>query len=379
MMAPSARRILMTADAIGGVWTYATELSRGLCERGDEVTLVVMGPAPRADQLASLQNIHGLQIELTNLALEWMDPEGSDIANAHDRLLSIAQRLHPDIIHLNSYREAVFDWPAPVLVVAHSCVRSWWRSCRGGEPDDRRWCRYAEDVAAGLVAADMWCAPSESFRRTIEALYPVRSPGQVIRNGARVHPTSHDKEPFILAAGRLWDEAKNLSTLAAIAPDLDCPVRVAGPIAPPGAGPSRSEAANLAWLGVLSRPELTAEMRRAAIFAAPAVYEPFGLSVLEAAACGCALVLGDIPSLRELWQGAALFVAPQDCGALCNTLQRITRDHDLREQMQRAALMQARRYSLDAMADAYRELYRAMAGRTVDHAGHSVVGEGVPA
>ncbi len=31
----------------------------------------------------------------------------------------------------------------------------------------------------------------------------------------------------------------------------------------------------------------------------PARYEPFGLSVLEAALSGCALVLGDIPSLRE--------------------------------------------------------------------------------
>ena len=33
----------------------------------------------------------------------------------------------------------------------------------------------------------------------------------------------------------------------------------------------------------------------------PARYEPFGLSILEAALSGCALVLGDLPSLRELW------------------------------------------------------------------------------
>ena len=36
MMASPARRILMTTDAVGGVWTYATELVRGLCERGDD-------------------------------------------------------------------------------------------------------------------------------------------------------------------------------------------------------------------------------------------------------------------------------------------------------------------------------------------------------
>ncbi len=51
-------------------------------------------------------------------------------------------------------------------------------------------------------------------------------------------------------------------------------------------------------------------MGEAAIFAHPARYEPFGLAVLEAAMAGCALVLGDIPTLRELWDGAAVFVAP---------------------------------------------------------------------
>jgi glycosyltransferase involved in cell wall biosynthesis len=224
----------MTADAVGGVWTYATELARGLCERGDEVTLAVTGPAPRAEQLARLHDIHGLGIELTDLALEWMDPDATDIENARDHLLGVAQRVRPDIIHLNSYREAVFDWSAPVLVVAHSCVWSWWQACRGTEPDDPRWRRYAEAVASGLATADMWCSPSEAFRRTIEALYPVRTPGRVIHNGTSLQATLHEKEPFILAAGRLWDEAKNLPALADIAPDLDWPLRVAGPCAAPG-------------------------------------------------------------------------------------------------------------------------------------------------
>jgi glycosyltransferase involved in cell wall biosynthesis len=362
MMGPPARRILMTTDAVGGVWTYATELSRGLCERNDEVTLVVMGPAPRAEQLAPLHSIRRLSIVPTDLALEWMDPAGSDVANARERLLGIARRLRPDVIHLNSYREAVFDWPAPVLIVAHSCVWSWWQTCRGGAPDDPRWDRYREAVAAGLAATDLWCAPSETFRDSIESLYPVRTPGHVIRNGAKLQVTSQGKKPLILAAGRLWDEAKNLSTLAGVAADLDWPVQVAGPLAlASGSESCCSHRANLTWLGNLSRPELTAQMQRASIFAGPALYEPFGLTVLEAAACGCALVLGDIPSLRELWQGAALFVAPRDRNGLHNTLQQLARDHDLRVQLQHAALTRARHYSLDAMIDAYRELHHAMA------------------
>ena len=44
-------------------------------------------------------------------------------------------------------------------------------------------------------------------------------------------------------------------------------------------------------------------------------YEPFGLAVLEAAQAGCALVLSDIPTFRELWNGAAQFVPPGDDAA----------------------------------------------------------------
>ncbi len=61
--------------------------------------------------------------------------------------------------------------------------------------------------------------------------------------------------------------------------------------------------------------------RRASIYAMPARYEPFGLSILEAGLSGCALVLGDIPSLREHWDGAAAFVAPDDREALRSAIE----------------------------------------------------------
>ncbi|MEB3829625.1 glycosyltransferase [Phormidium sp. CCY1219] len=60
----------------------------------------------------------------------------------------------------------------------------------------------------------------------------------------------------------------------------------------------------------MSPEELSHWYARAAIYAFPARYEPFGLSVLEAALSGCALVLGDIPRLREMWGDAAVFANP---------------------------------------------------------------------
>jgi hypothetical protein len=54
MKPPGAKRILMTADAVGGVWVYATNLACALCARGTEVTLVVQGPSPTPEQIASV-------------------------------------------------------------------------------------------------------------------------------------------------------------------------------------------------------------------------------------------------------------------------------------------------------------------------------------
>jgi glycosyltransferase involved in cell wall biosynthesis len=101
-------------------------------------------------------------------------------------------------------------------------------------------------------------------------------------------------------------------------------------------------------------------MRDASIFVSSALYEPFGLSVLEAAASGCALVLSDLPSFRELWNDAALFVDPRERDAIRTALQSVCRDKDLRARLQSKARMRARRYSLRAMVGAYVQLYREM-------------------
>ena len=364
-MTPPSRglRVLMTTDAVGGVWVFATALARELCRRGDKVTLITLGPPPQEHQLAAIRNIAGLTVEITDLALEWMDPEGHDLARATDRLRDLERRLKPDLVHLNSYREASAGFAAPVLLSAHSCVRSWWRACRGGDPSEERWHTYIADISAGLARADAWAAPTRAFRDTVQALYAPPTLGEVIHNGTEFAPPPCVKERFILAAGRLWDEAKNLSALTAVAPDVAWPVRVAGPLQSfDGASAAGGALEHVEVLGELPRPDMLAHMRRAAIFISPAVYEPFGLTVLEAAAAGCALVLSDIPYFRELWADAALMVDPLNNRAIRQALQSLCRDSVLRATLQQAATRRARGYSLAITVENYRALYAAMLG-----------------
>src|SRR5262245_39077977 len=106
-------RIFMTTDAVGGVWVYATELACSLCRGGNEVMLAVIGPRPRSDQLRPLRDVPGLQLKMTDLLLEWIDPDGTDIKRADEVLCNIADEFQPDVVHLNSFREANLDWSAP--------------------------------------------------------------------------------------------------------------------------------------------------------------------------------------------------------------------------------------------------------------------------
>jgi glycosyltransferase involved in cell wall biosynthesis len=103
------------------------------------------------------------------------------------------------------------------------------------------------------------------------------------------------------------------------------------------------------------------ELGRAAIFVAPARYDPFGLAILEAAAAGCALVLGDIPSLRENWDGAAVFVDPEDRSALTSAVNVLIANPRERSRVAAAVQRRAREFTLPRMARAYAALYRDMA------------------
>jgi glycogen synthase len=357
---PRPSRVLMTADTLGGVWTYALELSEALGRRGMEIHLCTMGSALSADQRADARTVPGLEVHESRYRLEWMDDPWEDVARAGEWLLDVAHRVRPDVVHLNGYCHGALPWPAPPLMVGHSCVLSWWEAVKA-EPPPVRYRRYRIEVARGLRAAGRVVAPTRAMLATLDRHYG-RLPGaRVIPNArSRLKLSPAVKEPFILSAGRLWDEAKNVAALAAVAGALRWPIRVAGDTARPGGGGQALDAVEA--LGPLRPKELGQHMARASIFALPARYEPFGLSALEAAQCGCALVLGDIPSLREVWGDAALFVSPSDLMDLKTILKALIDDVTLRETYANKALSHARRFDADLSAIAYFQEYTSLLG-----------------
>src|SRR5688572_3849180 len=163
---PLPRRLLLTADAVGGVWTYAVELSRALSARHVDVLLAVLGPAPSADQRNEVSAIPRLRLAVCNGMLEWMPNPWEDVAVAGRWLLELTRDWQPEVVHLNGYCHAGLPWKRPVLVTAHSCVRSWWCAVRGEDPP-ASWNAYTAAVARGLAHADTVVAPSAAMLATL--------------------------------------------------------------------------------------------------------------------------------------------------------------------------------------------------------------------
>ncbi|MFY0528349.1 glycosyltransferase family 4 protein [Archangium gephyra] len=339
-----------------------SRLCQALAEDGVRVELATLGAPLSPAQWVEARAVPGLTIHESSYQLEWMDEPWEDVRASGEWLLGLEARLAPDIIHLNGYCHGALPWRAPVLMVAHSCVLSWWEAVKG-ESAPGRYARYQQEVARGLRAAARVVAPSEAMLAAAERHYgPFRSTS-VIANARRAESfLPGPKEPFVLAAGRLWDEAKNLAALDAVAPRLPFPVRVAGETQHPGGG-SDARAHQVQPLGRLTPEELAGWMARAALYALPARYEPFGLSVLEAALAGCALVLGDIPSLREVWGDAARFVHPDDGDGLARTLTELMAEPAERERLAARARARALTFTPRRMAEAYLELYAALRAR----------------
>jgi glycosyltransferase involved in cell wall biosynthesis len=275
-----------------------------------------------------------------------------DVLRAGAWLMELEATYAPDLVHLHGYAHAALPWRAPVIVVAHSCVLSWWRAVHG-EHAPAEWDGYRRRTAAGLSAADLVVAPTRAFLRTIESGYGPGQPTRVIWNGrSPSNIEAIDKQSIVLGAGRIWDAAKNLKTLASVGKDLPWPVCIAGR----GAlerGSGAVLARNVRWLGALAPAAIGLWYAQAAIFVAPSRYEPFGLAALA----GCALVLGDIPTLRELWTGAALFVPPDDREQLAHVLDLLIADDELRATFGRLARGRAATFSAARMTAAYRNAY----------------------
>lgn len=204
--------------------------------------------------------------------------------------------------------------------------------------------------------ADRIIAVSEATKRDLvrELNVPAEKVSVTLEGVTTAHiplgPAPRISERRVLFVGRR-DPYKNLplliqafSNLRSQIPDLR--LRIIGP-----ADDRYPEAPTLAkqlglteaidWIGYATPEGLISEYQQADVFVLPSKYEGFGLTVLEAMACGLPVVCSNVSSLPEVVGDAGLLVPPDDAPALAGELHRVLTDAHLAADLRRRGLLRA--------------------------------------
>lgn len=350
-------KILMTTDTVGGVWVYSVELCRALEKYGVEIHLAAMGAWPSEGQQKEVAALRNVTLYKSDFKLEWMQDPWEDVEKAKKWITSIYHTIRPDLVHFNNYAQIENYWSCPTITVFHSCVQTWWQAVKGTTAP-AHWNRYTQLVKASLEESDVVVSPTKAIQKKAKDIHGFSSAAKVINNGREVSfPEKKEKEKFILCMGRLWDEGKNLRLLSKIAQKLPWPVYIAGNKVNPNTG-KEVEVPNVHFLGKLPENEVWEWMQRAAIFASPTKYEPFGIAILEAAKAGCALALSEIETLKELWEDGAAFFDPDNPEETEEKILHLIEDEEFRLKLSAAAKERSEMYNLEKMGAEYYSLYQ---------------------
>jgi glycogen(starch) synthase len=356
--------VLVTADTVGGVWTYTRELVTGLVRRGARVTLVSLGDIPAPAQTDWMEGLRGLDFRPTAFRLEWMQEAEDDMPASMEYLAAVVREVRPDILHLNQYGYGALPVDVPRLVVAHSDVVTWWVGVHGEEPRETRWMRwYRDTVARGLAGASTVVAPSRWMLDALSAYYTRPAQAAVVYNGRNpgLFNPHGTKDDLVLAVGRLWDAAKQVTLLGEC--EQSVPVLIAGSDRHPdqalrGGRPVFPPRRRVQYRGPQSESQLARHYARASMYAATSRYEPFGLAPLEAALSRCAIIANDIPTFHEIWGETAVYFRYNDAAGLARAIARLQADPELRLTYANLAYHRARqRYTAERMVDDYVSLY----------------------
>lgn len=352
-------RLLMTADAVGGVWQYATDLAGALTPLGVETILAVLGPAPSDVQRAAVDATEGVTLVETGLPLDWLCEDAGPVRAAGAAIADLARTHAADVIQYNMPTLAAAPAAVPSIAVTHGCVSTWWEAAKR-TPLDRPYHWHRALMLEGLRAADQVVAPTRAYADGVATHYRLARAPAAVHNG-RVAPSAIRPGALsdqAITVGRMWDSVKNAALLDRVAARLAVPFYAAGALV----GPHNERIAldHVQTLGEIDGAAVRRRLSERPVFVSAASFEPFGLAVLEAAQAGCALVLSDIATFRELWDGAAVFVSGEDEAGWAAAVEALIADPGRRHALGEAARGRAARYTPAATAQAMATLYRGL-------------------
>lgn len=351
----------------GGIGTYLRHLIPGLAGRMEAGKLILAHHGPRdAGLFADVEGVEERRLpgrrDLTGLCWHGV---GRPVLEAYLGELDLVHA--PSLVYPPSR--------APLVATVHDlCI------CRYPNAFPARWrVFHRRGLSLILRHAGVILVDSRSTRDDLRSLTGRADPRvKVVGLGVDAPPRPSGEEvervlsrhglrpPYILFVGTI-EPRKNLCTLARAYASFGGAERLRSGelvLAGPLGWMRRGEMSRILgqqgvrWLGYLPQDELEAVYAAATVFAYPSLYEGFGLPVLEAMARGLAVVTSNTSSLREVGEGVALLVDPEDPMEMGKALRRLIEDPDLREELAQKGRERAAEYSWESTVEKTLRAYR---------------------
>jgi glycosyltransferase involved in cell wall biosynthesis len=99
-------------------------------------------------------------------------------------------------------------------------------------------------------------------------------------------------------------------------------------------------------------------MKKASLFISLSKFEGSPNAVMEAMACGCPLVLSDIPGHREILNDkSALFVDPSNIRLTANAILKVLNNTYIKRNLSLIAMQEASHFTISKMVDKWEKVY----------------------
>jgi D-inositol-3-phosphate glycosyltransferase len=373
----------------GGLNVHVAELSRALAGRGHEVRVYTRRDAAKPARDVSLL-ADGVTVERVSTGPAKPLSEQELLPHLGDFGRRLAELWHdesrrPDVIHAHLYTSGLAALTAtaktriPVVETFHflASVRKKHEGDNASGPEPRAGLERQLGRLADRVIAQSEDEVAELGRLGVNRADLVVVPPGVDLDQFRPDGPAMDRDPDrrrILGVGRLVERKGFADLVMALrrVPDAEL-VIVGGPDKAPeakrlkGLAERGGVADRLRLVGPVSHKDLAAWYRSADVLACAPWYEPFGLSPLEAMACGVPVVAYSVGGIAEsVIDGVTgTLVPPRDVNALAAALRDLLGDQVRRMSFASAAADRVRsRYTWDRTAFEVERVYAAATGQS---------------
>lgn len=350
-------RPLQSSSRMRGIGTYVRGLIQSVLDQGHEIVLIVWGKDNHELAIAR-QQLYPMPLPKLGI-LGWYE----DREHNNHSYLELADQV--DLIHFTSPFEMSLSWPRidvgiPLVVTVHNLMPvtcpnlcfSGFKKMVGSLYKTRlEWLKSVN----GIISVSQHT--TQQLQQNIAELPLLRTIPLGVGRGikrpgddavAKLREKLKLPDKFILYFGSLVAN-KNVDALLQAAKGSDLP-----PIVVAGAASERDtknlytkyKASGVRFLGRIPAPDVPALYAAAELLVQPAVETGFGLSVIEAMACGLPTACSDIPTLHETASDATVYFDPKESSDILKVVSETLANRQLMEQLRQKGLERAKQLTL---------------------------------